>query len=164
MKPLAWLAITVVLIGIWWRFFRVDRPAIPPLVIDENDPLMQEAIRQAKSSIQELRQWYGQRPQHTNVKVPFKTSAGETEFLWGQVLELHGDAIKVRLLTPPVSHTGTLERLQTYSIGDLVDWVVVMSDGKMKDGYTMRVMFKKGREQWGDLPDELEKEEQKYLP
>jgi len=29
-------------------------------------------------------------------------------------------------------------------------------------GYTMLVMFKRGREQWGDLPAELKNEEPKY--
>ena len=164
MRLVVWFVVAAVLLGVWWRFFRVARPAFPPLVIDENDPLMKEAVQQAKRSIPEFRELYRQRPQQANVKVPLKTSSGVTEFLWAEVLALEGDTLKVRLLTPPVSHTGQLERLQTYNVQDLVDWSVEMDDSRKQGGYTMRVMFKRGREQWGDLPDELKNEERKYVP
>ncbi len=158
------IVIVFIVIAVWWMFFRVARSAVPPLTIDENDPLMLEATQQAKSSLKQFLELYRQRPQHASVKVPLTTSGGKTEFLWAAVLGLEGKNVKVRLLTQPVNHTGKLERLHTYDIQYVVDWSVEMEGGKIHGGYTMRVMFKKGREQWGDLPDELKKEEQKYLP
>ena len=163
MKILFWLIIAAVIVVIQ-KFVRIPRPPFPPLAIDENDPLMQEAMLQAKGSIEELRTLYRQRPQHAKIKVPLTTSSGKTEYLWAEVLKLEGGTIQARLITPPVSHTGTLERLQAYQLQDLVDWAVELENGTVKGGYTMRVMFKRGREQWGDLPPELKREEKRYLP
>ena len=70
--------------------------------------------------------------------------------------------MEVRYLTPPVTHTGRLERLHTHPVSDLVDWQVELESGKYAGGYTMRVMFVRGREQWGSLPPEVEAEEKKY--
>ena len=42
---------TLVVLFLWWRFFCVARPEVPPLVIEPNDPLMQEAVQKAKDSI-----------------------------------------------------------------------------------------------------------------
>jgi hypothetical protein len=40
---------------LWRRFIHVARPDIPPLVIEPDDPLMQEAVQQAKDSIPRFR-------------------------------------------------------------------------------------------------------------
>ena len=37
------IVIVFIVIAVWWMFFRVARSAVPPLTIDENDPLMREA-------------------------------------------------------------------------------------------------------------------------
>ena len=97
------------------------------------------------------------------MKVPFVTSSGVREFLWADLRKLGADDMEVLYLTPPVTHTGHLERVHTHPIADLVDWTVVLPDGQHLGGYTMRVMFVRGREQWGRLPPELEAEEKKYV-
>jgi hypothetical protein len=79
-----------------------------------------------------------------------------------EALSIDGDSIKIRLATPPVSHTGQLERLHTVPLKEIVDWIIVMPGDKRKGGFSMRVMFKVARKQWGDLPDDLKKEESKY--
>jgi hypothetical protein len=68
----------------------------------------------------------------------------------------------VRYLTPPVSHSGKLERVQRHAVSDLEDWVVTKDPHKYIGGYTMLVMFQRGRETWGDLPPKLKAEEAKH--
>lgn len=152
----------LVLLFIWWRFFHVARPEVPPLVIEPNDPLMQEAVRKAKDSIPRFRELASQPNRGVRVKVPFVSSTGTTEHLWAEVLSLRDAQMEVRYLTPPVTHNGRLERLHTHAVTDLTDWQVELPPGRYAGGFTMRVMFVRGREQWGSLPPELEAEEKKY--
>lgn len=154
--------LVIAAIFIWWRFFYIARPKFPPLAIAPDDPLMQEAKLKAKESIARFRQLAARPNRGIRVKIPFVSNSGTTELLWAEVLSFHDSQMDVRYLTPPVTHTGRLERLHTHPISDLVDWQIELESGKYTGGYTMRVMFVRGREQWGNLPPALEAEEKKY--
>jgi uncharacterized protein YegJ (DUF2314 family) len=154
--------VTLVVLFLWWRFFHVARPEVPPLIIEPNDPLMQEAVQKAKDSIPRFRELAGQPNKGVRVKVPFVSSTGTTEHLWAEVLSFRDSQMDVRYLTPPVTHHGRLERLHTHPVADLTDWQVELQSGRYAGGFTMRVMFVRGREQWGSLPPELAAEEEKY--
>jgi hypothetical protein len=162
MKIAVIVGAAVIVAFILWRFMAVPRPKYLPLAIGDDDPDMKAAMLKAQETIADFRQLYAQHPKDALVKVPFLTSSGKTEYLAAEVLELTGEDIEVRLSTPPVSHEGQVERLQTYPVGKIVDWVIVMPKDKRRGGFTMKVMFKKGREQWGELPPEIAAEEQKY--
>jgi len=96
------------------------------------------------------------------VKIPFVTSTGVTEHLWAELLTLEATDMVVRYMTPPVSHVGKLDRVHRHPLTDLEDWVVTKDSRNYIGGYTMRVMFQRGREKWGDLPPKLKAEEAKY--
>jgi uncharacterized protein YegJ (DUF2314 family) len=146
----------------WWWFIARNRPSFPPLVIADDDPLMLEAHRKARESIPRLLELFEGAREATRVKLPFVSSSGETEHLWAELLKVDGQAIDVRYVTPPVTHSGRLERLHTHSIADIEDWIVTRDPDHYIGGYSMRVMFRRGREQWGELPPELAAEESKY--
>ena len=154
--------VIVAVVFIWWRFFYVARPEFPPLVVEPDDPLMRDAMAKAKETAARFRELAGQPNRGIRVKIPFVSSSGTTEYLWAEVLSFRDSQMEVRYLTPPVTHTGRLERLHTHPVSDLVDWQVELESGSYAGGYTMRVMFVRGREQWGDLPAELAAEETKY--
>jgi uncharacterized protein YegJ (DUF2314 family) len=160
---IAIIVVAVVIVAvIVWRIVAVPHPKYAPLAIGDDDPDMKAAMIKAQETLAEFRQLYAQYPKDALVKVPFLTSSGKTEYLAAEVLEIVGDDVKVRLSTPPVSHEGQVERLQTYPLSKIVDWVIVMPEDKRRGGFTMKVMFKKGREQWGALPPEILAEEKKY--
>jgi len=98
----------------------------------------------------------------TRVKVPFVSSSGETEHIWTELLRVDGQTIDVRYITPPVTHSGKLERLHTHPITDIEDWVITKDPDHYVGGFSMLVMFRLGREKWGELPPELAAEESKY--
>lgn len=162
MKLLLIVFIALLAVVVWWRFFYIAQPAIPPLSIARDDPLMRDAMAKAKETIPRFRELAAQNNRGMRVKVPFVSRSGTTEFLWAEVLSFHDSVLEVRYETPPVTHTGRLERLHTHRVSDLVDWQVELESGKYEGGYTTRVMFVRGREQWGSLPPELQAEEQKY--
>ncbi len=162
MKTLLILVGVAVVLFIAWRLFTSPRPAQPPLVIGDDDPEMKSAMAKAQETVPEFRQLYAQHPDGALVKVPFVTSSGRIEYLAAEILELVAEDIRVWLTTPPVTHQGKVERLQTFPLKNFVDWVIVMPGDKRKGGFTMRVMFKKAHEQWGELPPEVAAEEKKY--
>lgn len=147
----------------WWWVIARNRPRVPPLAISDDDPLMIEARQKAKESVPQMLELFIGAKDATRVKIPFVTSSGTTEYLWAELLAVDRDSISVRYMTPPVTHTGRLERLHTHRIADIVDWVVTSDPDRYIGGYTMRVMFRRGREQWGSLPPELLREESKYV-
>jgi uncharacterized protein YegJ (DUF2314 family) len=146
----------------WWWFVARNRPIVPPLTMSDDDPLLIEAIAKAKSSIDQFRKLAESPNSAPQVKIPFFSNAGETEFLWAEVRRFGVEDLDVLYLTPPVTHTGRLERIHTHPISDVVDWVAKLPSGKLAGGFSMRVMFQRGREQWGSLPPRLEVEERKY--
>jgi uncharacterized protein YegJ (DUF2314 family) len=157
------VAALAVLRVLWWWFVGRNVPKYPPLVIDDEDPAMLAATEKARASLKRFRTLFEGEPKETQVKVPFETNGGRTEHLWAEVIGLAATSITVRYLTPPVSHTGKLERVHEHPISDIEDWVVINERGEIQGGYTQRVMFERAREQWGRLPPELEKQASRYV-
>ena len=99
----------------------------------------------------------------TQVKISFTTNGGQIEHLWAEVLRFSEGSVIVRYLTPPVSHTGKLERVHEHPLADIEDWMVIDKHDRIHGGYTQRVMFEQARKQWGGLPPELEKQASRYV-
>ena len=115
------IAFTLVLVvmlawAAWWWFIARNRPIVQPLAIDENDPLLIEARKAARDSIPQMLELFKDAKEFTRVKIPFVSNSGETEHLWAELLSVDGSTINVRYSTPPVTHTGKLERLHTHSL------------------------------------------------
>ena len=147
----------------WWWFVGRNTPKFPPLAIADDDPAMIAAIAKARASFDRFRELFASGLKDAQVKVPFVTSSGEREYLWGAVLGITADRISVRYLTPPVSHRGKLERVHEHAVSDVQDWAAISDNGEIRGGYTQRVMFERAREQWGTLPRELEKQASRYV-
>jgi uncharacterized protein YegJ (DUF2314 family) len=163
MSKLIILGLLGLIAWVVWRWSATrSQPRFPPLALAADDPLMLEARAQARESIPQMLELFKTAPEHTRVKLAFQTNGGETEHLWADLLGVEGSKIQVRYLTPPVSHRGKLERLHTHELTDIEDWIVAKDPERYIGGYTMRVMFKRGREKWGDLPPELKEEEAHY--
>ena len=152
----------LVAFGIWWRFFRIARPEMPPLALPADDPRILEATRKAKESLSRFRELLRQPHKAANAKVRFVSSSNEVEYLWSECRELRETEIEVLYTTPPVTHSGRLERLHTHPLIDLVDWQIERTDGLFEGGFSMLAMFECAREQWGALPPELEELERRY--
>ncbi len=131
--------IIFVAVVVWWRFFHIARPTVPPLSIAPDDRLMLDAMAKAKDTIGRFRELAAQPNGGIRVKIPFVPSSSTTEFLWAAVLSFTDSQMELRYLTPPVTHAGRLERLHTHPVSDLVDWQVELPSGKYAGGYTMRV-------------------------
>ena len=145
-----------------WVRWRSSQTAIRPLDIAPDDPLMVEAMAEARRSLGRLRELAPRYPGLTHVKVRFESASGTTEYLWAELRELREHDMEVFLVNLPVTHSEKLERLRTVPLDDLADWQVEMEDGRFEGGGTMRVLFLRAREQWGELPSEMVELERRY--
>lgn len=145
-----------------WVRWRASQTPIRPLDIPSDDPLMAEAMAEARRTLDRLRVLAPRNPGATHVKVRFESASGTTEYLWAELRELREHDMEVFLVNLPVTHSEKLERLRTVSLDDLADWQVEMEDGHFEGGGTMRVLFIRAREQWGELPSEMVDLERRY--
>ncbi len=97
------------------------------------------------------------------VLLRFVSSSDQVEHLWAEVLEVLGDAeLGVRLVTPPVTHAGPLDRLHRCTLYDVEDWQVRDTSGKIHGGFTQRAMFAIARRDGARLPKKLVEHEREY--
>jgi uncharacterized protein YegJ (DUF2314 family) len=120
-----------------------------------DDPLMQLAMKRARLELPLLRQLFKTHPRDTSVKFAFLTDTGETEHLWGELLELQEETFKARVNTPPVTHKGKFEKAQQHPVSAIEDWQVEQRDGRIRGGFGYQVLFYRTKEKLGRLPEEL---------
>lgn len=145
-----------------WVRWRSSQTAIQPLDIAPDDPLMAEAMAEARRTLGRLRELAPRHPGATHVKVRFESDSGTTEYLWAELCEMREHDMEVFLVNLPVTHSEKLERLRTVPLDDLADWQVEMEAGHFEGGGTMRVLFLRAREQWVELPSEMVELERRY--
>lgn len=151
-------------IAVWlYMRWRSPQPEFPPLNTSPDDPLMIAALEKARAS---LGQFIGLVRQSTDgalVKLRFVSNSNQVEHLWAEVLEVVSEnEVGVRLVTPPVTHSGHLDRLYRCILQDVEDWQVRDSEGKLHGGFSQRAMFAIARRDGIKLPKKLLKVEAEY--
>ena len=152
--------LVLILLILRWRS---PRPDFPPLPTAPDDPLLLEALSKAKASLDDFKRLLREPREHALVKVRFVSSSNEVEHLWAEVLELPGEnELGVRLVTPPVTHSGQLDRLWRCTFEDIEDWQVRDATGRVHGGFSQRAMFAIARRDGVKLPRELLEQEKEY--
>src|SRR5688572_27281399 len=130
-------------VGVWlYVRWRSPRPEFPPLNTSPDDPLMLEALAKAKATSREFLALLRAPYQNALVKLLFVSSTKQVEHLWAEVQSVVSDTdLDVLLVTPPVTHSGPLERRYICKVGDIEDWHVRDQAGKVHGGFTQRAMF-----------------------
>jgi len=143
--------------------FRSARPEFPPLATKPDDPFMIEAEARAKATLTEFVALARAPKDNALVKLRFVSNSDQVEHLWAEVLEVVSDReLKVRLETPPVTHTGHLDRVYVCTLDDVEDWHVRDAAGKIHGGFTQRAMFAIARRDGVKLPKRLLEMERQY--
>lgn len=156
-------AVTVV-VAVWLLVrWRSPRPDFPPLETSPDDPLMIEALAKAKATAHEFLQLVRAPKESALVKLRFESSSNQVEHLWAEVVEVPSDnELSVRLVTPPVTHSGELDRLYRCTPNDIEDWHVRDALGKVHGGFSQRAMFAIARRDGVKLPRKLLEVEHEY--
>lgn len=148
-----------------WAFmrWRSPSPEFPPLATSPDDPLMKEALVKAQASVAEFKHLLNEPRESALVKLRFVSSSNQVEHLWAEVLEVLSEhELGVRLVTPPVTHSGQLDRLYRCPLGDVEDWQVRDKAGIIHGGFTQRAMFAIARRDGVKLPKKLLQHEREY--
>lgn len=157
------IVLVLVVVALLAVFAGYARPEFPPLETKPDDPLMMEAREKARGSLGEFRKLIAQYPKTGVIKLRFVSNSDQVEYLWAEVLEPEGEsAWKVRLVTPPVTHTGQLDRLYTCKDDDIEDWQVTDDTGQHHGAFSQRAMFKIARRDGVALPKKLQDIEKLY--
>ena len=152
--------LVVVLLFLRWRS---PRPDFPPLPTSPDDPLLLDALSKARASLDDFTRLLREPRQHALVKIRFVSSSNEVEHLWAEVLELLSETeLGVRLVTPPVTHSGQLDRLWRCTFDDIEDWQVRDATGRVHGGFSQRAMFAIARRDGVKLPRKLLEQEKEY--
>jgi uncharacterized protein YegJ (DUF2314 family) len=143
--------------------WRSPRPEFPPLPTAPDEPLLIKAMADAKATLPQFLALARARPDTAIVKLRFVSNSNQVEHLWAEVLEVVADdELKVRLVTPPVSHTGELDRLYTCRLSEIEDWQARDAQGKIHGGFTQRAMYAIARREGVKLPKKLLDLEKQY--
>lgn len=157
------LVVVIGLLVAGWMRWRSPRPDFAPLMTDPDDPLMLEALARAREGMARFLEQMETSTDDAVVKLRFVSNSDQVEHLWAEVLERLGPReLGVRLVTPPVTHSGQLDRLYRCDVDDIEDWQFRAADGTIEGGFTQRAMFAIARRDGVRLPDDLRKIEREY--
>ena len=120
--------------------------------IAHDDPLMLAAFDEAKRTWTTFLGLYREHPQASIVKFRLRTTAGEVENVWGDLLTLDDARATVFLRTPPVGATDVRAPQMTVPLADIVDWQVMLPDGTLRGGFTQQATFRIIERDRGRLP------------
>ena len=165
MQPAIAIAVILLVAAAAWLIVRLrsPRPEFAPLPTAADDPLLLAAMERARASRGEFLGRLRQPREHALVKLHFVSNSQQVEHLWAEVLQLISDAeLEVRLVTPPVTHSGHLDRVYRCQLDDIEDWQVLDADGTVHGGFTQRAMFAIARRDGVTLPPDLLAQERNY--
>jgi len=131
--------------------------------MSDSAPLMLKATEKARATLDTLRSLYKQSPRDAMVKVPFRTDSGNLEHLWGEVVDLTSEKVRVRIRTMPNSHNSKFEKVQERPIADIEDWQFQQRDGSIRGGFGYQVLFLRMREKTGGLPRQWAENEKRFV-
>jgi hypothetical protein len=141
---------------------RRARDHLGAFAIAHDDPLMVTALGEAKRTWSVFLCLYREYPQSTIVKFRLRTTAGEIENVWGDLLALDGDQAAVSLRTPPVGKTDVRDPRMAVPLSDVVDWQVMFADGTLRGGFTQQATFRIIERDRGRLPHKLAEQLARY--
>lgn len=150
--------------GVWlYMRWRSHGPEFPPLATSPDDPLMKDALAKAKASLAAFKRLLTEPRESALVKLRFVSNSDQVEHLWAEVLEVLSEhEVGVRLVTPPITHSGKLDRLYRCSLDDVEDWQVRDKAGVIHGGFTQRAMFAIAKRDGVKLPKDLLQHEREY--
>jgi uncharacterized protein YegJ (DUF2314 family) len=162
--PLKIILFVALCVALWLLLmWRNPKPDFAPLETKPDDPLLMKAMDDARKSLSEFRALLSEPRESALIKLHFVSSTNQVEHLWAEVVEvINPQELGVRLVTPPVTHSGELDRLHRCKFEDIEDWQVRDSNGKVHGGFTQRAMFAIAKRDGIKLPKKLAELEREY--
>jgi uncharacterized protein YegJ (DUF2314 family) len=107
-----------------------------------NNPIMREAVEQARKELPSFLSLYPTHQETSMVRFRYRRESGKTANLWGRIVEWRQDTAILRAIVPPAFNDPELDRELEINLDELTDWEVLHSDGTLIGGYTKRARSK----------------------
>lgn len=164
-----WVTTPVVMLGAIGVHLIFDRLAggsrhIGAAAISNDDPLMLDALAEAKRTWPVFEQLFQAHPKDSLVKYRLTSKSGEIENVWGDLLEFAGGTATVYLRTLPVGAADIPSRRMSVPVDDIIDWQVMVADGSLRGGFTQQATFRIIERENGVLPREYAEQLARYRP
>ncbi len=124
---------------LWGRFSLFEKTVT---AIDPNDPLWLESIRRTQEALPELQKLFGEERREAIVKFSFTTDSGDCEHVWGELSEIDGNSMQVKIITPPVAQKSQIPDVVTVPLSSIEDWHVNMPDGSIRGSFSTLAQIK----------------------
>jgi len=153
------IGIVFVVLLAWVR----SRSAHRVMPIDPSHPRWSEAVARARNTLNDMRRLFAD-GFDVYVKYPVHTKSGTIEHVWGKLLELSPESMKVTLETPLIMPLPP-DTAPPFSIAvaEIEDWQVLQADNKVRGGYTTRLQIEVAREQGARLPAHIAALEGRFI-
>src|SRR5438128_1376752 len=125
------IAAVLIILTLVWLASKRPYVYLGVVPVNDDDPIMLQAVARGKATIPLLRQLFVERRGDATVKFGVSTDSGALEFVWAKLLDIEGDRFSVFVQTVPLTHSGRFDRERTISTNEIGDWQVEMVDGKI---------------------------------
>ena len=131
--------------------------------IDTSQPAWVEAVAKARAAVPTLRELFAQRETPVDVKYALQNSAGDTEHVWGELLELADDEFSADLRTPFIRGRLVSSPPFRLPLSALEDWQAELPDGRIRGGFTTQLEIALARRAGRHVPDHIANMEKRFV-
>lgn len=130
----------------------------PPLAIETGEPLMETAIESAQAALDRFKAGLAEGKREALVKYAMKTGYADNEHVWAVAHTVDGDDVVTTLMSEPVGSDADVNNERTrVPLGDVEDWLLIDSTGRMEGGFTQIAMAKIFNRDHGYVPYAIRK-------
>ncbi len=138
-------------LGLLWAWARWSGQRHVVLPFQEPDPLWIAAVRTARNTLPLMRELHSSYGSELHVKYPLLTASGQIEHVWGKIVDLGGETLKVTLEIPTLNALPSQPPF-VINVGDLEDWQLVLPDGNIRGGFTTQAQIAMAKREGRGLP------------
>jgi uncharacterized protein YegJ (DUF2314 family) len=124
-----------------WRWLNDGGPGIETLQIDPQAPELVASVREARRTMPAFLEAVQRHADQTYLKFPLTTDAGVTEHIWAYVHHYADGVFNVSLSNTPYTQTAAIENRRDIREGDVEDWQILLPNGSIQGGYSLRALF-----------------------
>ncbi len=145
-----WMLIVVVVVAgfaavhmVWERFVFKPFEYLGAMPVHKDDPLIIEAERKARETLEKfIGKLYPEHKEDSMVKVAYVNAEGETEKIWGDLLDITDGDVEIFIRTPPIKPRPDCQQKMRFPRSAIVDWSVEFRDGTLRGGFSNLALFK----------------------
>jgi uncharacterized protein YegJ (DUF2314 family) len=134
----------------------------PPLAVDPGDPLMRQAIADARREVGGFVNGMRDGKKEPFVKFALRTIDGGAEHVWAVAHSIEHKLVVVSVVSEPVGPIEVDSARQKVRLDEIEDWMLVDTGGDIEGGYTQIAMARIYKRDKGYVPYAVRKSLEKF--